>query len=1021
MGAAAGNQGNCACTDEDRTAREAMEAVGDNQWDASPGIDEASECVHSPPPSRRIDPQLRGQQAAMGPEDSGGRRRGRGPAPTAPSLPRAPSPPESEVGAAVAPVRSAAGAEGRQEPRESSKSSVASKPSTLVSPEEPAEPRRRSHLLTTAPSAPFWSSRSEAAPPGPASYLATALRYLGFGPKEATLQELAGEALDLAFSLCSAQAPDVSAFVSALDKEDRRALHRLCGAARRLGLLGRAAAAVGVSTPMWELAGAFLSEAAAAAEGRAGAFGRGAVGDASSSSLNLGAEEEAAAGTRGSKTLGLPRRDLAGNLIRAPSQMSDISCTSFTDFNRRREGAPATARPFLKPSFHEFVSSLASQSSTSCGTVEGRANGGGASFEVNIVPPLGRALTASPLEMVSESARTYHSALDGAFGAEGDKAVVRGDRNQLRVAFRSQCLRTQNEWQRSLLAQQRVLLNMVSVKLQVAEKNAKAEDELHQEQRELLRGFRRIIRRDTVVDEAAQHVSVLVVEKSAGARRELERLCRILEYPCTTLGSLTLARAAVKERTSQEAPQRRSVSCCSNLSAPRAPGLLEGRPGQDAADWRSHAFRASKTGRLPTEGDAVHVVLLGAAWLEKELPPEWHEESVFVALTSQAEEYEEVGRTLQACGEGEIRDRLRERGIKDYLLLPLSLEGLRGLVGQAFQSCFGDEYLLLQPVGHGTSGVVHRAKRLSDGAAFALKEVNTKRLGKVARQDVEKEGQLLQELRWPTVLFCVDMWENRGDRLRYLLMPLVEGGNLQQRTDAAASQDGGGASRPDPGLVAGWYAQVLHGLAYLHWRGVLHRDLKPGNLLLGVDERLLVIGDLGSSALLEGAGPHPKRWDTIHGSVCSPIYAAPEVLLNETYCSGSDLWACGATFYEVVTLSPPFSPGTHLLQLQEDVLHFNVALAPRPAALTGSAALLPPWSDLPDLMHQDYLQRPSASRLVRRPAMLKRVKHVLKDVGALPNSREREAHLADFERVCRECEEADRMSPPTPTGGGSVT
>merc|ERR1712157_529917 len=89
----------------------------------------------------------------------------------------------------------------------------------------------------------------------------------------------------------------------------------------------------------------------------------------------------------------------------------------------------------------------------------------------------------------------------------------------------------------------------------------------------------------------------------------------------------------------------------------------------------------SSTATSGSDGFApARVVLLGVECLVKEIPKEWERAGVFVALVSEADEFEDVGRELLASGEAEIRERLRTLGIGEYLLLPVSLEGLRKVV-----------------------------------------------------------------------------------------------------------------------------------------------------------------------------------------------------------------------------------------------------------------------------------------------------------------------------------------------------
>jgi len=314
---------------------------------------------------------------------------------------------------------------------------------------------------------------------------------------------------------------------------------------------------------------------------------------------------------------------------------------------------------------------------------------------------------------------------------------------------------------------------------------------------------------------------------------------------------------------------------------------------------------------------------------------------------------------------------------------------------------------------------VHEAKRLPDGETFALKEINTRRLSKTAKQDVERETKLLQELSWPTVVFVVDAWESATDQLRFLLMPLLKGGTLLQATEAAAK----GECDNLPKLVSDWYVQTLHGLSYLHWRGVLHRDLKPGNILLAEGGQALQIGDLGSAALLPGPGPHPARRNVVRGTVSTPAYASPEVLVDGKYMTASDVWSVGASFYEVLTLNPLIPNSKALAEIKEIVNSFdpenctdsNDGKNLAGAALAALASERPggaPASELMELLRRDPLRRPTAAELASRAANAQRLRSVLAEVGTLPEKSRQKRHLDFFARVLQESEAAADLPPP---------
>jgi hypothetical protein len=499
------------------------------------------------------------------------------------------------------------------------------------------------------------------------------------------------------------------------------------------------------------------------------------------------------------------------------------------------------------------------------------------------------------------SAITYHSACDAMIvGGDGEAETVQAEvinvagqqsgGSTVKIAFRSQCLRTQNEWQRQLLQQQRSIVETMSTKLEDAQQKVREVEDVQQEEKELLRGFRKIVTREVDLHDSSLSAEVFLLEKSKDITAEIQELCQILELPCHICKSFTSLKKAVTDgQSAQEkmhgikSPKRRpsTISLHSKLSR--------------------HTNSTSST-YDSQEKKLVCVVFLGKEWVTRELPPEWKNETVYVALTSQPEEFEDIGRKLVASGSSEIHERLLGKGFSEYLLHPLSLESLRQVLKGAMCHHFGHEYLLTKVIGRGSSSVVYRAKRLRDGALFALKEINAMRMSKSAQADIVLETELLRSLCWPTVMELVDAWCVTRDKLRYLLMPLLEGGDIEQYMKATMKQE----SCMPVDKVSDWLVQTLHGLSYMHHSGVLHRDIKPGNLLITEEDRVLQIADLGHAARLPGPGPHPARRNYVRCHVCTPLYSAPEVS-KETAYTASDVWSTGATFYEMLTLKSLFS------------------------------------------------------------------------------------------------------------------
>jgi len=560
-------------------------------------------------------------------------------------------------------------------------------------------------------------------------------------------------------------------------------------------------------------------------------------------------------------------------LNRSTSNFSSFSCTSFVDFNRKHGIIDCET-----PSFLQFLA-----------TVHGagkhqRIRPGVRRLKSIQEVPLANAFDKNrqEVEEIDCDRISYYSSQE-----MGKASVFQMITSTGSVTLSTQCLKTQAAWQRSLIEQQRSLLGLVSRKLHQAEEKTRLDTAVSEDQRELLRNFRKIVTRtDEEPDVQVKELFVIIVETSPELRAEITQLCQLLEYRCKVFGSLTAAEAEIANMTESS--------------------------GQSAR---------------PT-----FLVLLGTSWLDRELSCALKQDSVYVTLTSRAEEFELVGNQLSASSDSQIRSVLRERGIREYLLHPLSLEDMRRTVEAALQRRWAEEFLVCETLGRGTSGVVHRVKRLRDGHIFAMKEVPTRLLREKDRQSLLQEVAFMQQFDWPSIVSLVSAWENRQQRLHYIVMPFNEGGSLKSHISQALLADAEGAdtsfARSNSAFssmtmrekhLGAWYVQSLHGLSYLHGHGVLHRDIKPDNLVLGHGGALQIC-DLGSAMHLPGKGPHPQKDVCIDAPITTALYSAPEVAEWQKSSTASDMWSLGATFYEAImlqTLAPPCATPQELSQWLE--------------------------------------------------------------------------------------------------------
>jgi hypothetical protein len=225
-------------------------------------------------------------------------------------------------------------------------------------------------------------------------------------------------------------------------------------------------------------------------------------------------------------------------------------------------------------------------------------------------------------------------------------------------------------------------------------------------------------------------------------------------------------------------------------------------------------------------------------------------------------------------------------------------------MGGADGRVVGGRYRLQTPLGRGGMGVVWRARDQLLHRDVAIKEVLLTpgpgaREHAVACERMQREARLAAGVRHASVVTVFDVIDDGGRP--WIVMELVDGQSLE----TVVAEHGPLA----PGQVARVGYDLLGALQAAHAAGVLHRDVKPANVLLARDGRV-VLTDFGI-ATWEGAAPLTQSG----AFVGSPGYVAPEVARGERPGPESDLWSLGATLYLAVEGRPPFEGSTAMATL----------------------------------------------------------------------------------------------------------
>lgn len=212
-----------------------------------------------------------------------------------------------------------------------------------------------------------------------------------------------------------------------------------------------------------------------------------------------------------------------------------------------------------------------------------------------------------------------------------------------------------------------------------------------------------------------------------------------------------------------------------------------------------------------------------------------------------------------------------------------------------------DEYTKIEKIGEGTYGVVYKGRHKATGQIVAMKKIRLENEEEGVPSTAIREISLLKELQHPNIVCLLDVLMQ--DSRLYLIFEFLSM-DLKKYLDSIPS-----GQYLDSMLVKSYVYQILQGIVFCHARRVLHRDLKPQNLLID-SKGVIKLADFG----LARAFGIPVRVYT--HEVVTLWYRAPEVLLGSVrYSTPVDMWSIGTIFAEIATKKPLFHGDSEIDQL----------------------------------------------------------------------------------------------------------
>jgi eukaryotic-like serine/threonine-protein kinase len=213
----------------------------------------------------------------------------------------------------------------------------------------------------------------------------------------------------------------------------------------------------------------------------------------------------------------------------------------------------------------------------------------------------------------------------------------------------------------------------------------------------------------------------------------------------------------------------------------------------------------------------------------------------------------------------------------------------------------GNTYVIHGYLGRGAMGHVYYVRHMMLDVEYALKTLSSDKVTELAWRRFQNEAQAIARLNHPNIVQIYNLGLHQGT-LPYYAMDLLIGLDLGQRL----AQHGPLLSSS----AAAIFSEVCAGISFAHKKGIVHRDIKPGNIFLLKEPSpagaTVKVVDFGIAKLSETKDPQNQMLTSMGDVVGTPFYMSPEQCLGERVDARSDIYSLGCTLFEALTGVLPF-------------------------------------------------------------------------------------------------------------------
>jgi len=270
-----------------------------------------------------------------------------------------------------------------------------------------------------------------------------------------------------------------------------------------------------------------------------------------------------------------------------------------------------------------------------------------------------------------------------------------------------------------------------------------------------------------------------------------------------------------------------------------------------------------------------------------------------------------------------------------------------------------DQYRAMQVVGKGSYGVVRLLQRKTDKKLYVMKMVECKA---ESQEDALKEVDILNKLNHPNIVgFIENFFSSKGELC--IVMEYCDSGDL----DGYINELKKNKKQMSADQCLDYFAQICMALQYLHENKILHRDLKPQNVFLSNQRRMVKLGDFGITKTLENSVAMAIT------RIGTPYYFSPELCRSKPYNNKSDVWALGVVTYQMMKLRLPFE-ARDMNELVHMVL--NTKPAPPPSYFQKEFKQL-----VAGMLAKSPHHRPSVKQIMAQPLLQEKLKELVSMYG----------------------------------------